>query len=89
MFPYIFIGGRQGKIPNTAFEAFDFETNKWQTLPNIPSKRVFPSYAATDTHIFSVGGLNQKATDGFSDVTEVFDIEKGTANFNSMGLHSL
>ena len=36
-------------------------------------------YAATDTHIFSVGGLNQPASLGFSEVCEVYDIAKGNA----------
>ena len=34
-------------------------------------------YAATDTHIFSIGGLNQPANLGFSDVCEVYDIAQG------------
>ena len=33
-------------------------------------------YCATDKHIFSIGGLKQPATDGFSDACEVFDTEK-------------
>ena len=71
------LGGRQGKIANAAFEVFDFGENKWKKLPDIPSKRVFPSYAATEKYIFSVGGLNQNPQDGFSDAMEVFDLEKG------------
>ena len=46
-------------------------------MPDIPSKRVFAMYAATDTHIFSIGGLNQPANLGFSDVCEVYDIAQG------------
>ena len=61
----------------TAFEVFDFAENKWRKLPDIPSKRVFALYTHSDTHIYSLGGLKETATEGFSDVTEVFDIEKG------------
>ena len=60
-----------------AFEVFDFETNRWRCLPDVPSKRVFALYTHSDTHIFSVGGLNQDPKLGFSDVTEVFDLETG------------
>ncbi len=70
-------GGRQGKIPVAAFEVFDFDENKWRKLPDIPSKRVFVLYTASDTHIFSIGGLSQNAEKGFSDATEAFDLEKG------------
>jgi N-acetylneuraminic acid mutarotase len=57
-------------------EVYDFETNEWKTLPDLPSKRVFPMYVATDTNIFSIGGLISKE-EGFSGACEVFDIEKG------------
>lgn len=72
------IGGRQGRLPCLALEVFDFETNKWTQLENIPSKRVFPNYVKAGTCIISVGGLNQPASDGFSQACEVFD----TANEN-------
>ena len=71
------VGGRQGKLPVPAFEVYDFETSRWRKLPDIPSKRVFALYAHSDTHIFSVGGLHQDARQGFSDVTEVFDLDAG------------
>ena len=71
------VGGRQGKLPVAAFEVYDFETSRWRTLPDIPSKRVFALYAHSDTHIFSVGGLQQDARQGFTDVTEVFDLDTG------------
>jgi Kelch motif len=71
------IGGRQGKLPVVAFEVYDFETNRWRSLPDIPSKRVFALYTHSDTHIFSVGGLNQDPKQGFSNNTEVFDLDKG------------
>ena len=70
-------GGRQGKIPSVAFEVFDFDKRQWSSLPDIPSKRVFAMYATDEKHIFSVGGLLQPASQGFSDVCEAFNIEKG------------
>ncbi|GFS23819.1 kelch domain-containing protein 8B [Elysia marginata] len=72
------IGGRQGKIPSVAFEMFDFDTRQWTSLPDIPSKRVFAMYATDGKHIFSVGGLLQPANQGFSDICESYNIEKGT-----------
>ncbi|OWF35298.1 kelch domain-containing protein 8B-like [Mizuhopecten yessoensis] len=71
------IGGRQGKIPSAAFECYDFEQNKWEQLANIPgmTKRVFAMYAAADKYIFSIGGLNQPATLGFSSAMELFNTE--------------
>jgi len=71
------VGGRQGKLPIAAFEVYEFETSRWRKLPDIPSKRVFALYAHSDTHIFSVGGLHQDPRHGFSDVTEVFDLDTG------------
>ncbi|CAE1330969.1 unnamed protein product [Acanthosepion pharaonis] len=67
-------GGRQGKLPVDAFEKYDFSSKTWEKLPNIPSKRVFALYASNNTHIFSVGGLKQKAEEGFSDTLECYDI---------------
>jgi len=72
-------GGRQGKLPVAAFEVYDFESSRWRSLPDIPSKRVFALYAHSDSHIFSVGGLHQDAQQGFSDVTEVFDLDTGVS----------
>ncbi|WAR02076.1 KLD8B-like protein [Mya arenaria] len=65
-----------GKDPCLALEVFDFQTEKWRQLPPVPSKRVFAMYAATDKHIFSIGGLIQPGNKGFSDACEVFDLEK-------------
>ena len=73
----MYAGGRQGKLAVTAFEVYDFETSRWRRLPDIPSKRVFALYAHSDSHIFSVGGLHEDAQQGFSDVTEVFDLDTG------------
>ena len=70
-------GGRQGKLPCLAFEVYDFFDEKWRKLPDVPSKRVFAMYAATETHIVSLGGLMQPGNRGFSDACEVFDIETG------------
>ena len=79
-------GGRQGKVPVTAFEVFDFADSTWRKLPNIPSKRVFALYTHSDTHIYSIGGLKETSSEGFSDVTEVFDIEKGMSFLISVTL---
>ena len=56
---------------------FDFSTRQWQKLPGIPSKRVFAMYTHNHKNLFSIGGLNQPASQGFSDVFEIFDIDKG------------
>lgn len=77
LFLFIIIGGRQGKLPVKAFEVYDFSTNKWQKLADIPSKRVFAMYTASDTHVFSVGGLNENPRDGFSATCEAYDIANG------------
>jgi len=61
----------------TAFEVYDFQTSRWRSLPDIPTKRVFALYAHSDTHIFSIGGLHPDTSLGFSDVTEVFDLDTG------------
>ena len=71
------VGGNTPDLKAAPTEVFDFSERKWRKLPDVPSKRVFAMYAANDKKIFSVGGLNQPAKDGFSDVCEVFDIEKG------------
>ena len=71
-------GGRQGKLPCLAFEVYDFFDEKWRKLPDVPSKRVFAMYAATEKHIVSLGGLMQPGNRGFSDACEVFDLETGT-----------
>ena len=46
-------------------------------LKEIPSKRVFAMYTASDDHIYSVAGLNADAKKGFSDVVEVYDYRAG------------
>ena len=77
IYVYVYLGGRQGKLPCLAFEVFDFFDEKWRKLPDVPSKRVFANYTATDKHIVSLGGLIQPGNRGFSDACEVFDLEKG------------
>ena len=76
------LGGRQGKLPCLAFEVFNFFDEKWRKLPDVPSKRVFANYTATDKHIVSLGGLIQPGNRGFSDACEVFDLEKGELLFS-------
>uniref|UniRef100_A0A8D0CKJ8 Kelch domain-containing protein 8B n=1 Tax=Scleropages formosus TaxID=113540 RepID=A0A8D0CKJ8_SCLFO len=58
-------GGRQGKLPVTAFEAFDLETRSWTRFPCIPSRRAFSSCATTDRCFFSLGGLQQPGPHNF------------------------
>ncbi|XP_070559250.1 kelch domain-containing protein 8A-like [Ptychodera flava] len=79
------LGGRHGKKPTTAFEMLDLgapvEERKWQKLAEIPRKRVFPCYAESETHFFSLGGLHENPQtrdpgDRFSDAMESYDIEK-------------
>ena len=77
MFCNCFTGGRMGKSPVTAVEVYSFKDQKWRELAKIPSKRVFPGYCVSDTHIFSIGGLKENPKEGFSNDTEIFDIEKG------------
>ena len=57
---------------------YDFETEKWSKLPDVPTKRVFALYYSTNTHIYSMGGVKEDPRQGFSDAAEVFDVEKGT-----------
>jgi len=73
------LGGRQGKLPVSACEVYDFATNRWRSLPDIPTKRVFGLFAQCGSHIVSVGGLQQQETQlGFTDTTEVFNIDTET-----------
>jgi len=70
------IGGRQGKLPVSAFEVFDLNTKSWTIYPNIPTKRVFCNYVMTDNYIVTLGGLKQTAQQGFSDACELYPIIK-------------
>eukprot|EP00063_Salmo_salar_P015165 XP_013990000.1 PREDICTED: kelch domain-containing protein 8B-like [Salmo salar] len=59
------LGGRQGKLPVTAFEAFDLEMKSWTHYPCIPSRRAFACCAATERGFFSLGGLQQPCPHNF------------------------
>ncbi|XP_028850146.1 kelch domain-containing protein 8B [Denticeps clupeoides] len=77
------LGGRQGKLPVTAFEAFDLETKSWVRFPCIPSRRAFSSCAATERSFFSLGGLQQPgphnfyARPHFVSTMEKYDLDQG------------
>ena len=64
-----------------AVEVFDFSTEKWKELANLPGRRVFPAYTHSDTHLFSFGGLHEDPKEGFSDACEFYNIEKGTIDW--------
>ncbi|XP_023681628.1 kelch domain-containing protein 8B [Paramormyrops kingsleyae] len=59
------LGGRQGKLPVTAFEAFDLEMRSWTRFPCIPSRRAFAGCATTGRSFFSLGGLQQPGPHNF------------------------
>ncbi|XP_041952603.1 kelch domain-containing protein 8B isoform X1 [Alosa sapidissima] len=77
------LGGRQGKMPVTAFEAFDLEVKSWTRFPCIPSRRAFSSCAATDRCFYSLGGLQQPGPHNFYSrphfvsTMEEYDTEQG------------
>ncbi|TRY96248.1 hypothetical protein DNTS_033464, partial [Danionella cerebrum] len=77
------LGGRQGKLPVTAFEAFDLETKSWTRFPSIPSRRAFSSFAASEGAFLSLGGLQQPGPHNFYSrphfvsTMEEFDREQG------------
>ncbi|XP_069062272.1 kelch domain-containing protein 8B isoform X2 [Pleurodeles waltl] len=76
-------GGRQGKLPVTAFEAFDLEMKSWTRYPSIPSRRAFANCAMSENLFFSLGGLQQPGPHNFYsrphfvNTVEVFDAEQG------------
>ncbi|XP_072137026.1 kelch domain-containing protein 8B isoform X3 [Mobula birostris] len=76
-------GGRQGKLPVTAFEAFDLETKSWTKYPSIPSRRAFANCAMTEKCFYSMGGLQQPGPHNFYsrphfvNTVEEFDMEQG------------
>lgn len=78
-------GGRQGKLPVTAFEAFDLETKSWTRYPSVPSRRAFASCAMADSVFFSLGGLQQPGPHNFYsrphfvNTVEMFDPAQGEA----------
>ncbi|KFQ39738.1 Kelch domain-containing protein 8B, partial [Mesitornis unicolor] len=76
-------GGRQGKLPVTAFEAFDLETRSWTRYPSVPSRRAFAACAMADGIVFSLGGLQQPGPHNFYsrphfvNTVETFDPAQG------------
>ena len=76
-------GGRQGKLPVTAFEAFDLEVKSWTRFPCIPSRRAFSCCAATERAFYSLGGLQQPGPHNFYSrphfvsTMEEYDTEQG------------
>lgn len=77
-------GGRQGKMPVTALEAFDLETKSWTRFPCIPSRRAFSCCATNDRSLFSLGGLQQPGPHNFYSrphfvsTMEEYDVDQGT-----------
>ncbi|XP_047930209.1 kelch domain-containing protein 8B isoform X2 [Anser cygnoides] len=77
------LGGRQGKLPVTSFEAFDLETRSWTRYPSVPSRRAFAACAAADGVFFSLGGLQQPGPHNFYsrphfvNTVEMFDPVQG------------
>ncbi|XP_019392323.1 PREDICTED: kelch domain-containing protein 8B [Crocodylus porosus] len=77
------LGGRQGKLPVTAFEAFDLEVRSWTRFPSVPSRRAFSSCAMAEGCFFSLGGLQQPGPHNFYsrphfvNTVEMFDPEQG------------
>ncbi|XP_066472386.1 kelch domain-containing protein 8B [Tiliqua scincoides] len=78
------MGGRQGKLPVTAFEAFDLEVKSWTRYPSVPSRRAFASCAMADGCFFSLGGLQQPGPHNFYsrphfvNTVEMFDLDEGS-----------
>ncbi|NWY00053.1 KLD8B protein, partial [Nothoprocta ornata] len=76
-------GGRQGKLPVTALEAFDLETRSWTRYPGVPSRRAFAACAMADGVVFSLGGLQQPGPHNFYsrphfvNTVEMFDPAQG------------
>lgn len=76
-------GGRQGKMPVTALEAFDFEMKSWTRYPCIPSRRAFSCCATNDRSLFSLGGLQQPGPHNFYsrphfvNTMEEYDLDQG------------
>ncbi|XP_007499904.1 kelch domain-containing protein 8B isoform X2 [Monodelphis domestica] len=76
-------GGRQGKLPVTAFEVYDVEMQNWTRYPSVPSRRAFASCAMAEGSFFSLGGLQQPGPHNFYsrphfvNTVEMFDSEQG------------
>uniref|UniRef100_A0A3B4ZTE4 Kelch domain-containing protein 8B n=1 Tax=Stegastes partitus TaxID=144197 RepID=A0A3B4ZTE4_9TELE len=77
------MGGRQGKMPVTALEAFDLETKSWTRYPCIPSRRAFSCCASNERSLFSLGGLQQPGPHNFYSrphfvsTMEEYDLDQG------------
>ncbi|XP_029363274.1 kelch domain-containing protein 8B isoform X3 [Echeneis naucrates] len=76
-------GGRQGKMPVTALEAFDLEMKSWTRYPCIPSRRAFSCCASNERSLFSLGGLQQPGPHNFYsrphfvNTMEEYDLDQG------------
>lgn len=76
-------GGRQGKMPVTALEAFDLEMKSWTRYPCIPSRRAFSCCATNERSFFSLGGLQQPGPHNFYSrphfvsTMEEYDLDQG------------
>lgn len=81
--PIPLAGGRQGKLPVTAFEAFDLEARTWTRHPSLPSRRAFAGCAMAEGSVFSLGGLQQPGPHNFYsrphfvNTVEMFNLEHG------------
>ena len=53
----IIVGGRDGKEPVNAVEAFDLDTQQWEKLAPMNTKRVFYSVVGIEDEIYVIGGL--------------------------------
>lgn len=51
------VGGREGKNPVQSLEAFDLDTQQWETLSPMGSVRVFYSVVGIKDEIYVIGGL--------------------------------
>ncbi|KAK1899036.1 Kelch domain containing protein 8B [Dissostichus eleginoides] len=77
------MGGRQGKMPVTALEAFDLEMKSWTRYPCIPSRRAFSCCATNERSFFSLGGLQQPGPHNFYSrphfvsTMEEYDLDQG------------
>ncbi|XP_039248230.1 kelch domain-containing protein 8A-like [Styela clava] len=70
------VGGRQGKLPVSTFEVYDYDSRCWTAYPQMITKRLFPSYVMTDKYLISLGGLKETAQQGFSDACEIYSTEQ-------------
>lgn len=81
------LGGRQGKMPVTALEAFDLETKSWTRYPCIPTRRAFSCCATNEQSLFSIGGLQQPGPHNFYSrphfvsTMEEYDLDQGMSYF--------